>query len=231
VIALATGITAATLSASPTLVTITGAAERTIRVSNWGDAAVAVTAAPAGFALDRRGRPRVVPRLGSAGTWLELRPRRLVLGARRTAAVDVSARTPADASPGDHAALVLLTTLARRGATVAVRMQIGVVVIVRVPGRLVHALELRGLTTLRRGGARVLVVALVNRGNVAERLRRIRVLLQRRGRVLARLYAPAQTVLPHARAVAELRYRGGARGWATAVVDVGGLHRVFRLRL
>src|SRR5581483_4359423 len=98
----------------------------------------------AGFALSLRGRPRIARARGarSAAPWLKLRPSRFVLPAHTSATVVVSARIPRRAEPGDHDALVLLTTRPRAGARVAVRMRLGVLVVVRAPGRIVRRLEL-----------------------------------------------------------------------------------------
>ena len=99
------------------------------------------------------------------------RPRRVGRRHRLVAAPD-------RALPGDHAALVLLTTAPSRATGIAVRLRVGVVVLVRVAGRIVHRLELGSLEARRR----VLVATVVNRGNVAE-LSRVRISLSRRGHV------------------------------------------------
>jgi hypothetical protein len=134
---------------------------------------------------------------------------------------------------------VLLTTQPR-GAGLGVRMQIGIVVIVRVPGAVLHRLELRGLNVRRGHRADLLELSVVNRGNVTERLgrERVRVSLRRRGRVIARLRAVPRELFPHSGATETFRYRGRLRGPATALVEVvrpaSGvpiLRRTFRIRL
>jgi hypothetical protein len=91
-----------------------------------------------------------------------------------------------------------------------------------VPGRIVRHLTLGGLSVQRRGNARLLLVPIANRGNVTVQLRgRVTALLLRRGRQLARLSPRARrALLPGARTVLTLHYRGRVRGPVTAVVQV-----------
>jgi hypothetical protein len=205
---------------------------------NPGSAAVAVDVAPAGFALGLRGRPRIVSRTRVAN-WLTLTPRRLLVAPGGTATLTVSSSVPSRAAPGDHAALVLLSSRGPAG-TVAVLMRLGVVVDVRVPGAVVRHLVLRALRVRRQGRLRVLELALANRGNVTELLQRgrVSVTLDRRRRVLARLVAAPRELLPHTSGLAEIRYRGRLRGRLFAHVLVypagpGGSvwRRTFRIRI
>ena len=134
------------LTATPAHVSIAGSGRATVRVANPGRAPLVVDAARAGFSLDLRGRPRIVPRQGrAAASWLSVKPGRFLLppGGRR--ALTITSRLPARIEPGDHDALVLLTTHPRRKAGVAVRLRVGVVVVVRAPGRVVRRLVLREL--------------------------------------------------------------------------------------
>jgi hypothetical protein len=222
------------LSASPARVTIAAHEARTIRVTNAGTNVALVDVVPAGFALGLRGRPRIVSR--SRAQWLRVRPRRLSLAPGGTASLTVSSGAVASAGPGDHAALVLLQTGTSGRAGVAVRMQIGIVVVVRVPGVIVHRLRLEGARV--RPGA--LELAFRNAGNVREHLGpgRIRVSVLRRGRIVARLRAAPRDLLPKTKGIAVARYRGRLRGWVRVAVEVsspGGsariLRRTFRLRL
>ena len=142
------------------------------------------------------------------------------------ALIKVSSAAPRSALPGDHAALVLVTTQPRRVDGVAIRVQIGVVVLVRVAGRIVHRLELGPLRTRHR----VLEAAVANRGNAAERTG-VRITLSRGGRVLARLHTTARTWLPHTHGIARLRRPAGVRGWVTARMEAGTYRRTVRLRL
>jgi hypothetical protein len=149
----------------------------------------------------------------------------------------VSSRLPARFEPGDHDALVLLTTHPRRSAGVAVRLRVGVVVIVRAPGRVVRRLVLRELRVRRARGARALEVVVANRGNVTERLarERVRIWLLRRGARTA-LAAEPRDLRPRTSGVVVARY-GARRGWRTVRVEIasaeGGpvVRRTFRVKL
>jgi hypothetical protein len=226
VIAVATGVTAAALSVSPVHLRLDGMATRVITIRNTGSSAAIVDAQSASIRFDRRGRPSPAAQRRQAGGWLRLRPRRLVVDPGASAVVTVWSVAPNRALPGDHAALVLLTTAPSRATGIAVRLRVGVVVLVRVAGRIVHRLELGSLKARRR----VLVATVVNRGNVAE-LSRVRISLSRGGHVLARLRSSRRTVLPHSRSVERFRYHGRVRGWVTALVEVGAVRRVVRIRL
>lgn len=226
-IAAAAGIAAATLSVSPVRIRLSGAASRTITITNAGSSAASVDARPAGFILDPRGKPTVAREGRSAAGWLHMQPRLFALAPGGKAVVTVSAVTPAGALPGDHPALVLFTTqLPPRAAGVAIRMRIGVVVFVRVAGPIVHRLELGTLRVRQR----VIELVVANRGNVAE-YARVRIVLSRGGHMLARLGPVGRTLLPHSRGIERLRCSTRLRGWVTARVEVGALRRTFRLRL
>jgi hypothetical protein len=229
------------LTASPAHVALVAAAHQVIRVANRGTDPVVVDAVPAGFTLGLHGAPRILLRGASArraASWLRIRPARLVLPGGASAELRVTSGPPEVAAPGDHAALVLLTTRASAGAAVGVRMRIGITVTIRVPGRTRHALVLRGLYVRRAADARVLQVVIANAGNVVESLRRGSVQLQLVAgkHVVATLRSPARELLPHGTGVVDLPYRGGVRGYLTARVAVTpgagpALGRTFRLRL
>jgi hypothetical protein len=227
------------LSATPTRVVLAAGAWTAVRVTNVGKAPVVVDAGTAGFALDPSGRPRISG-VDGGDHWLVLAPRRLALGAGRSGTVAVSAVAPRRAPPGEHAALILFRTRPRAGSPVPIVMQVGVVVTVRVPGRVVRRLDVRGLRLLRRGRRRTFLLTIWNRGNVSEvlPLRRVRIVLRRRGRPFATLLPSRRQILPHAVAVLALRYAGGVRGWVEAAVAVRRarpgaaiLRRTFRIRL
>lgn len=211
------------LVAAPARLALAGAASGAVEVTNSGRRRVVVDVRRAGFTLDLRGRPKVarlsprrrVPRL-------VLRPRTLALAPGASAAIRVVSVVPRRAEPGDHVALVLVTTRPPSGGAVAVRMRLGVVVVVRVPGRVVRRVVPLRLHVRRRRRVRLLELLVANRGNVGERLGApcLRVDLLRRGRRLARLAPLPRELLPRSRGLAELRYRGRARGDATARVQV-----------
>jgi hypothetical protein len=219
----------AALSASPERVTVTGSAAAPLELTNHGAAPLVVEARPGGVVLDLRGRPRLVSGAGPA-RWLSVRPRLVSLAPGATARLAVASSPPRRARPGDHHAVVLLTTRPVRGAAVAVRMRLGVRIVVRIPGRIVRRLELRGVG-IRRGG--ILDVSVANLGNVTERLR-LTVTLLRRGRRVAVLRAAARELLPRTRALVGLRHPKRLRGRVTAIVELRGpplIRRAFQLRL
>ena len=217
------------LSVSPARVTMSSGSVQTLRITNAGVAPVVLEATAAGYALDLRGRARVV-QARVARSWLSLRPRRLEVAPGGSASLVVSAARVPGAHPGEHDALVLLTSAARAASGVSVRMRVGVVVAVSVPGAVVRRLQVRGLRVRGRG---LLDLLLANRGDVTERLSftRLRVELTRGGRVLAWLRPVPRELLPRTSGLVEIRYPRSLRGAATAVVELGGLRRSFRVHL
>jgi hypothetical protein len=230
------------LVASPARITLAGSSRATIQVTNSGSRRVEINVRRAGFALDLRGRPRIVRRgrvRRTATSWLTVRPRQLAIPPGRGASLTISSTVPRRARPGDHNALVLLTTSPIRGSRVAVRMRLGVVVVVRAPGRVSRRLELRRLRVRRIGSTRVLELLVANRGSVTETLQRERLtmILRRGRRIVARPQPAARELLPGTRGIVQARYAGRARGRVTAIVELsygpGGttLRRVYHLRL
>ena len=151
----------------------------------------------------------------------------------------IASTLPSHAEPGDHDALVLFTTRRRAEGGVAVRMRMGIVIVVRAPGILVRRLELRRVRVVRSGRVRVLELVVANRGNVTESFGRAHATLslQRRGRRIARLTAGPRELRPRTRGILQFRYRGAQRGWATAHVEISAdsservVRRAFRVRL
>ncbi len=226
------------LTASPAHVSLRGSSTATVRILNSGTERLVLDVRQAGFALDLRGRPRIVPRRGrSASAWLAVRPSTLALRGGDTATLTVSAKVPRRAEPGDHDALVLLTTRPRTRGALAVRMRLGVVVAVRVPGRVVHSVELQRLEVRRRAHEVELLV--VNHGNVTEELARklVSITLRRHGATLATLWGEPRQLLPRTRGVVVFRYDRRIRGMVSAHVTVAlsagsyVLKRTLRLRL
>ncbi len=217
------------LSATPSRVLVDARGTTRIEVANRGRSAIRVMAAPEGLALDLRGRPTL--RRATAARWVHVAPRGLSLLPGRSSALTVRSSAPSTAEPGDHHAVLLLTTrpLARGG--VSVRMRVGVRVVIRVPGAIVRRLRIDRLRVLR---GRRFDVTLANAGNVTEELARgrLRVELRRGGRLLARLHAPRRELLPHARAVVSFGSPRRVRGAVTAVVVIReGPQRSFPVRL
>ena len=228
------------LTATPAHVALAGTDRATVRIANPGSRALVVDVARAGFSLDLQGRPHVASRGGAraATRWLAVRPARFVLAPGASRLLTVASRLPRRAEPGDHDALVLLTTRPVRGAGVAVRVRIGVVVVVRAPGRVVRHVAVRALRVHRLRRVRLIELVLANRGNVTETLPRgaVRVVV-RRGYVRLTLHAGARELRPRTRGVVRFRAPSRLRGAATArVVVISGpgrqaVTRTFRLRL
>lgn len=231
----------ASLSASPSRIRVAAGGRSTLRVTNAGARAVVVTAAPAGYALDLRGRPRIARYAvaGGAAPWLVVRPRQFTLAPGATVALTVATALPRRAAPGDHAALVLLATRPADAGRVAVALRLGVVVDVRVSGVVVRRLVLGGARVRRFPGRRTLEVVVANHGNVSELLRsgRLEVTLRRRGRLLAVLRSRGQELLPRSAGVVDFRLGGAVRGRVTAIVELSRatagrpVRRRFELRL
>jgi translation initiation factor IF-1 len=144
---------------------------------------------------------------------------------------------PRRAAPGDHPALVLLTTRPLGAKRVRVRLRVGVVVVLHVSGRIVQRLDARALTVRRHGARRVLDLLVLNRGNVTERLGddRLRLVLLRKGQALATLRPRRRELLPRSAGMAEFAYGGPVRGSVVARVELKaplhGSTPAFRIRL
>ena len=228
------------LTATPARVGLAGTGKASVRITNPGRGAVVVDVARAGFSLDLRGRPHVAARAGSraATTWLTERPGRFVLPAGATKSLTVSSRLPRRVEPGDHDALVLLTTRPRRSAGVAVRMRIGVVVVVRAPGRVVRSVAVRALRVRRAGHTRTLELVLANRGNVTETIdaARVRLLLVRKN-ARSSVRVETRELRPRTTGIVQFRHRGRLVGWVTARVRLTlepgrpVVSRTFRVKL
>jgi len=199
------------LIASPAHVALAGSARTPLAVTNSGTDPMVVDVTRAGFSLDLRGRPRVAARRLS---WLAVAPRQLTIAPGATATLTVSSRVPPGAEPGDHSELVLLTTRSPTARGLPVRVRLGVVVVVRAPGRVVRRISAVRIRTRRAGHAKVLGLLLANRGNVTETVGGTCALvwLHRHGRILARLRAPERRILPHSVGLVELIFRGSERG-------------------
>ncbi len=221
-VALATARPQLSLVAEPARVQLDGPGSATVRVTNHGSATVVLDAQRAGFALDLRGRPRIVP--VARASWLSVKPKRIAIPAGESASLTVSGRVLRGSAPGDHASLLLLASRPLSDAAVAVRVRLGVVVVLRVPGKIVHRVRLLGVAAKKAGNRRLLTVRLANRGNVAELLGggRVVVTLWRKGKLVARLQAAPRELLPQSRGLVEVTYRGPIRG--AVICRVGGKH-------
>jgi hypothetical protein len=200
------------VAVSPARVSLAAGETQALHIANRGTEPAAVRVTTAGYTLGLRGRIRIL----EAHSAVVVRPARLVVPPRGSADVAVSARA---AGPGDHPSLVLFTT--ERAATdIAVRLRLGVMVLVRGRGAVVHRL----LADRVVAGARHLDLWLRNAGNVAEPLR-IRL------RVGGRWLHDSRLILPHARAVATFSTRVSAARAEVEVAYGGGvLRRTLRIR-
>jgi len=214
------------LTAAPARLDLAGSTRAVVRVTNSGTKRVVVDVSRTGFAVDLRGHPRIVRGAGavarSAAHWLTLRPTHLTLGPRASASLFVASKLPRRAEPGDHDAVVLLSTRPLETAHLAARVRMGVVVVVRAPGRIVRRLELRRLRVVRRRRGRVLELTVANRGNVTESLERARAVVSRAasGRHVATLIAGSRDLRPRTRGILEFPFRARRHGLMTARIVV-----------
>jgi hypothetical protein len=216
------------LSVSPARVALVAPASRTIALRNVGSERVVVEVAPK--SLDRS---------ASTKRWLRVRPARLVLRASSQAVVTLRARANGLARPGDHQLRVLLVARPAGSGRIGVRLRLAVGVRVRMPGRIIRSVALRGVRVRRHGPTRDLFVSVANRGNVTEQLGgRLAVALVRAGRIVSRLRLRGpRELFPGAQAAVPMRYVGGLRGPAAALVTLrlGGrlraVARRYRIRL
>ncbi len=159
----------------------------------------------AGFALDLRGRPRIVGRdavARSAADWLELPPAlrraRSRAGARRS-------RSRRGFLPGLSRAITTRFSCSRHAGACVTGSRCGCgwesSWSYGRRGRSVRRLELRGLRVSSRRHHRVLELGIANRGNVTESLARAGSTLSlfRGGRRIAKLHAEPREVRPQTR--------------------------------
>lgn len=227
------------LTATPARLALVGSGSATVRVTNPGTSPIRVEADRAGFALDLRGRPGIGPLRGrrAAARWVTVRPARFVVPPGGSRLLAVSARLPGMVEPGDHDALVLLTTRPRIADGVAVRVRIGVVVVVRAPGIVVRRLALGSLRVRKHRGTSVLELWVANRGNVTETLGRGRTrFVVGRDSTRSRLQPTPRDLRPGTSGVVQLAYRGRLRGRVTVraeILDGAGRlsRRTYRVRL
>lgn len=224
------------LSASPLRLTLRGASTSSVTVRNPSHRTLLVDVSRAGFTRSLRGKPQVRTARGAA-TWLRLRPRRLRLAPGAKAILHVGAVPSRGAAPGDHPALLLLTTRPLGVKHVRVRLRVGVVVDLRVRGPLVRRLDARALIVRRRGALRLLELRLVNRGNATERLPGdgLRLSLLGGHGKPETLRPQSRELLPHSAGIAVFAYGGRLRGAVVARVRlpsiVRGKRRSFHFRL
>jgi hypothetical protein len=218
------GASRSALTVSPAHVAFDAGGRATLHVETGAGRRLRLRASVAGLALDRRGKPRVAARRDAA-PWLSVSPATVDVGRAGATLVIASRRQPASQA-GEHSAVVLLTATAPSAKGVAIELRVGVVVTVRVKGRLVHRVEVTAARLRRRPLQRYRLIELTfaNRGNVIESIGgpRLRVTLLRRGRVIARLPTARRKVLPHTAALVVVPYRGRRHGPTTIRVVLQG---------
>jgi hypothetical protein len=229
--------TALSVAVWPARVTVMAPGTTTVRVGNPGGASIRLVVRARGYALDPIGRPLV---LAPTAKWLSGSPTRLVVPAHGVGGLHVRVRRPAGARPGDHAQLLVLSTEPAAGRRVVASLRIGIVVVPRIPGRLVHRLEVRRIHARTLGPETVVAVTVANRGNLDEWLGRGRlsVTLARRGAKPLTAPTRARRLLARSIGIAAVRFRLRVHGRVTLVVVVRRpaegvrlLRRRYRLRL
>jgi hypothetical protein len=134
----------------------------------------------------------------------------------------VRVKRPAGARTGDHAQLLLLSTVPPSGRRVAATVRIGIVVVARIPGRLVHRLRMTRVRIRHRARRAWLELVVANRGNVDEWLGggRLTLTLSRPGGKAVRLPVAARRVLARTSGIVEVRLPRWARRRVNVVVAI-----------
>jgi hypothetical protein len=212
------------ISASPSVLTLEGAAQGTIEVTNPESQPLHVSVTLGNYDIAANGHVIVDPRQPpnrAAKAWLSAVPAQLVLAAGATAHVTVLSHPPTHAEAGDHHALVLLTTLPSGPTRVGIRTRLGVGVLVRMPGPISRKLAIVAFRKQRTKQKTVLELTLRNGGNINERLRQRDVTVTlRRGARSSTLKSPPFDLLPGDRVTQPIAYRGPLRGTVTAMIRI-----------
>ena len=195
-----------------------------------------------GFALDLRGRPRIVWSGGarSAAGWLTLRADALHDRAalHRVSRRDGEAAARRGAGRPRRARAVWRRDPLRAGGWACACGSVSSWSSGRRGGSC-DASSCIALQVARRGHATVLELTVANLGNVTESLRAARAVLSKAkdGRVVAGVSAANRDLRPRTRGIVAFRYRRTLHGWMTARVVIpadGGrrrLQRTYRIRL
>lgn len=228
---------ALSISASPFSLHLQGAATGSIHVTNPGAQAVAVAVTTGDLAVSTAGAVSVDPKhtpQRSARGWLSVTPAKLQLAPGASADVTVVTHPPANASRGDHYALVLLTSVPPKGVQVGVSTRIGVSVVDTVAGGKAPPPSIHAPKVLAHGKKRMLRLQIANRGDVLQRFARgqIAVEIKQGARTVARLVGPGRVLLPHSTGLITLPYPARLHGRRyVLVVHAGKSHTRFRARL
>ncbi|MBA3844717.1 MAG: hypothetical protein H0X39_19215 [Actinobacteria bacterium] len=220
------------IAAAPQRVALPPGATAGVTVTNAGSQAVILDAASAGYALDLMGRPRFGRPMG---TWFRVQPSTVRLRPGGRATLQVTALRNVGARPGDHAAALILASRPLLDRTVKVRVRVGVVVVVRTPGRLVRRLSLGSFRPVR-GRHRLVRLVVVNRGNVDQWVGggQVTVRLLLGGRAVAVLHPPSRRLLPYTHGAFDLHLPWARKSGLRASVTVASpgaapLRGVYRL--
>jgi hypothetical protein len=117
-------------------------------------------------------------------------------------------------------------------------MRVGVVVVVRAPGRVIRSVAVRALRVRRAGRARTLELVLANRGNVTETIDagRVRLTLVRKG-ARSSLRPEPRDLRPRTSGIVQFHYRGKLGVWVAARVRLAlepgrpAVWRTFRVKV
>jgi P pilus assembly chaperone PapD len=225
------------ISASPFSLHLQGAATGAIHVTNPGSQTVAVVVSTGDLAVSAAGAVSVDPKRKpqrSARSWLSVAPGRLELAPGSSADVTVVAHPPGGAAPGDHYALVLLTSVPPHGVQVGVSTRIGVSVVDTVAGGNSAPPSIHAPKVIAKGKKRMLRLQIANRGDVLQRFARgqISVEVKRGARRVARLVGPGRVLLPHSTGLITLPYPKKLHGRRyVLVVHAGRTSTHFHTRL
>lgn len=215
------------VSVSPTSLVLVAGDAGQLTLTNPGDAPATYDLRTGNYDIRPDGTvvvdpPR--PPSRSARDWLTVTPATVRVDAGRSVVLRVASRRVRAATPGDHHALVLITSrVARRGGgQVGVRAQVGIGVIVRVPGGYHRRVAVSSPYAVATGRTRWVSVRISNLGNINERFNagQIRLELLRGGRVVGRGVASQRSILPGEAGVIAIPYRGRLRGTLTARITV-----------
>jgi P pilus assembly chaperone PapD len=224
------------ISASPFSLKLQGAATGSIHVVNPGSKAVTVDVSTGDLAVAQTGKVTVDPKEKpplSARAWLTVAPGKLTLAPGAGADVTVNVHPPRDATPGDHYALVLLTTVPPNNVQIGVRTQIGVSVVDTIAGAVPKPVRIEAASVVTVGKKHALQLRVVNPSAFLEHLVRGAVTadIRRGARRVAHLVAAPRVLLPRSTAQIELPYPAKLRGRFSVTTEVKGARRTFMLSL
>ena len=213
------------VSVAPSHLVIPAGQTQDLTISNPGSDPVTFDLSTGNYVLSANGQVQIDPKqppARSAKDWIRLSPSTVTIDGQQSATIHVATKRVSSAAPGDHQALVFITSRATSTpGSVGVQTRLGIGVVVRVPGTLIRRLRVNKPTVATRGGVRVLQVRITNAGNINERFEKgqVRVTL-RTGAAKTVLIAKPQNVLPGTYGIFSLPYRGKLTGTVKATATV-----------